>query len=192
MRALLTLCAFAVPLIFAASAVAAPAVGGPLPRLILGGEDEGLMTRDGDDDVRYGRFDSAKQLAPGKVYLVTYLAGRRGAQKMGQALKAEMQSRRPSAKFQPVNVMNLDDCVFGTCGFARGKFEDHLHAKPRVMHVVDEEGKGLKAWRAMEEGMAVYVVDHTGVITHMARGPFSAASAKAVAAAVDAAVAAAP
>lgn len=179
------------PLLFAPAA-AAPKVGDTLPRLVLAGEDEGLMTRKGDDDVAYSRFDSQTQLAPGKVYLVTYLAGRRGAQKMGQPLKKQMQSRPPSAKYQPVNIMNLDDCVFGTCGFARGKFEDHLHEKPKVVHVADEEGRGLKLWGAMEEGMAVWVIDHTGVIVHMARGPFSAADAAQIAAAVDAATAKVP
>jgi len=177
---------------FTAPAIAAPKVGDPLPRLLLTGEDEGLMRRSGDDDVTYKRFDSKTHLTPGKVYLVTYLAGRRGAQKMGDKLKGEMLKRRPSPRYQPVNVMNLDDCVFGTCGFARGKFEDHLHEKPSVVHVVDEEGRGLKLWGAMEEGMAIYVIDHTGVITHKARGPFTSASAKAVGAAVDAAVARVP
>lgn len=177
---------------FAAPAFAAPKVGDPLPRLVLTGEDEGLMRRSGDDDVTYKRFDSKTHLAPGKVYLVTYLAGRRGAQKMGARLKTEMLKRHPSARYQPVNIMNLDDCVFGTCGFARGKFEDHLHDKPTVVHVADEEGRGRKLWGAMPEGMSIYVVDHTGVITHTARGPFSVAAAKAIGAAVDAAVARIP
>ncbi len=178
--------------LIAGPALAAPKAGDPLPRLVLSGEDEGLMRRVGDDDVAYARFDTGKTLARGKVYLLTYLAARRSAQKMSQPLKKALKSRPPNAKYQPVNFMNLDDCIFGTCGFARGQFEDHLHAQPTVVHVVDEEGRGRKLWGAQEEGVSVYVVDHTGVITHIARGPLTAASAQAVRDAIDAAVAKVP
>lgn len=184
-------------LLFALAALTAPALAGPkvgekLPRLVLGGEDEGLMKPAPDEEVRYGAFDSSTTLAPGKVYLVTYFAARRAAQSMTAQIKRAMKGRPPTAKFQPVNIMNLDDCVFGTCGIARGKFEDHLHEKPRVMHVIDEEGRGLKAWDGMAEGLAVYVVDHTGVITWTGHGPFSTEVADQIAAAVDAAVARVP
>ncbi len=192
MRSMLFAFTVSLATVLSLPALAGPSVGDTLPRLILSGEDEGLMSRVGDDDVKYTRFDSAKHLAPGRVYLITYMAGRKGAQKMGDALKVEMRTRKPSAKYKPVNVMNLDDCVFGTCGFARGKFEDHLHEVPTVIHVVDEEGKGLRLWGGMKEGMAIMVIDHTGAITHMARGPFTAATAKAIGAAVDAALAKMP
>lgn len=173
-------------------AQAGPAVGEKLPRLVLGGDEEGLMKPAADDEVRYGPFDSATTLAPGKVYLVTYFAARRAAQRMTAQIKRAMKGRPPTAKFQPVNIMNLDDCLFGTCGLARGKFEDHLQSKPRVMHVIDEKGRGLKAWGAMAEGLAVYVVDHTGAVTWTGHGPFTPEVAGQIAAAVDAAVARVP
>ena len=192
MRSILFACTAAFMTLLAAPAVAAPSVGDSLPRLVLTGDDEGIMKRKGDDDVTYSRFDSKKHLATGRVYLITYMAGRRSAQKMGDKLKTVMLKRKPSAKYKPVNVMNLDDCTFGTCGFARGKFEDHLHEKPTVIHVLDEGGKGFRLWGGMAEGMKIMVVDHTGKIVHMARGPFTASSAEAVGAAVDAAVAQVP
>lgn len=179
-------------LLLAAPAAAAPKVGDTLPRLVLSGEDQGLMRRVGDDDAAYSRFDSKQHMAPGKVYIVSYLAGRLSAKDMGTQLKKAMRSLPPSAKLQPVNIMNLDDCAFGTCGFARGKFVDHLHEKPRVIHAVDEDGKGLKRWGAMEEGLAVWVIDHTGRITHMVRGEISPAAARGVVQAVDAALKAMP
>lgn len=171
-------------------ALAAPGVGETLPRLVLAGEAAGRMTPVGDD-VRYAPFDSAKHLAPGTVYLVTYLAARRGADKMGRALNAAMKPRPTSTRFAAVTVLNLDDCLFGTCGLARGAYEDHVLTRPKVLNVSDPDGKGRARWGAMEEGRSTWVLDHTGRIVIAVHGRIDAATAKRIRAAIDAAIAAA-
>lgn len=171
-------------------AIAAPGIGETLPRLVLSGEVAGRMTPVGDA-VRYAAFDSAKHLAPGTVYLVTYLAARSSANEMGEALVAAMTPRPTSARFAQVTILNLDDCLFGTCGLARGAYEDHVLTRPKVLNVSDPTGKGRARWGAMEEGRSVWVLDHTGRILIAAHGTIDPATAKRIRATIDRAVAAA-
>lgn len=173
-----------------ARAPAAPGVGDTLPRLTLSGEAAGRMTPVGDA-VRYAPFDSAKHLAPGTVYLVTYVAARRGADKMGEALSAAMTPRPTSTRFAQVTILNLDDCLFGTCGLARGAYEDHVLSRPKVLNVSDPTGEGRPLWGAMEEGRSVWVLDHTGRVLIAAHGMIDGATAKRIRATIDRAVAAA-
>lgn len=185
--ALIVASLFALP---SAVALAAPGVGDTLPRLVLSGEATGRMTPVGED-VRYSTFDSAKHLAPGTVYLVTYLAARAGANEMGEALDAAMKPRPTSPRFAQVTVLNLDDCLFGTCGLARGAYEDHVLTRPKAVNVSDPTGKGRTRWGAMEEGRSVWVLDHTGRVLLAVHGMIDAAKAKQIRATIDRAVTAA-
>lgn len=171
-----------------AIASAAPAIGAPLPRLVLDGEDEGTMQPRGDDVV-YTRFDSTRALA-GKVTLLSYVAGRKSAEEMGEVLSHYMRARKPPlSHFRPVTVMNLDDSIFGTGVFARSLFEGRAVKETDVLHVLDADGRGLKRWGGVPEGMRVYVLDPRGQILLTERAPLSPAALKRIGEAVDAAIA---
>ncbi|MCA9541448.1 MAG: hypothetical protein KC620_21270 [Myxococcales bacterium] len=164
------------------------AIGQSLPRVVLNGEDEGQMQIKGDD-INYVPFDSEKAI-PGKVRMVTYMAGRRSAKALGQKLIDALNAEKWPANFQTITLMDLDDCTFGTCGIARGKLEDRQREKPAYIYVIDEEGKGRKRWGLQSENFTVFITDTAGKVTYISEGQINADGAKAVLEAIRAALAA--
>lgn len=162
-----------------AVSLAVPQPGQTLPRLVLSGDDNGEMVLSGDD-ITYRAFDTAKAI-PGKPRLVVYMAGRTAAKKMSEAMIAELTRRKPSrALYQAVTIMDLDDCMIGTCGIARGKLGDRKRKHPYFAYVADEDGVGHTRWRTREEGFTAFLTDASGTIVRVHEGKMSAAQAKAL------------
>lgn len=157
------------------AAHAAPAKGEKLPAISVSGDDQGLVVHRGDDQ-SYAAFNLGK-LTSGKVAIVVHMAAREGAEDMGKPLLDLLEkSKLPAKAFLPLVIVDLDDCMFGTCGLVKGAMEDR---KPPLRYVIDDDGVSRKKLRLAKESFSAYLLDRTGTIVEAKTGKFSAADAKA-------------
>ena len=98
--------------------------GGNLPSINI--DNAGELQLAGDD-ISYSAW-STQQLN-GKVRLIQAMAGRTSAKELNAPMiEAVKQAKFGDDVYQTVTIVNLDDAIFGTSGFVKGKLKKNKKA----------------------------------------------------------------
>lgn len=154
-----------------------PKPGDEMPIFAFGemGQRQGRIERNGEDHT-YRPFHS-RITVRGKVSIMVYMAGHPLGESRGlPMLQLLTASDLDHQAFVPVVVVDLDDCIFGTCGFVQRSIEE----LPRpVLYAIDESGVGREALGLPKRSFSAFLIDAEGVVRRVQYGRFSKADAEA-------------
>lgn len=126
------------------------------------------------DNVVYRPWNS--QELQGKVRVVQHFAARSSAKALNDPLiEALIQAKLPQDKYQTTSIINLDDAIWGTSGFARSKTESGKKQAPHSQVIVDNDGVVKKAWDLQAKTAMTMVLDRNGIIRFVKEGKLTPA-----------------
>lgn len=154
-----------------------PRPGEQMPVFAFGemGQRQGRIERNGEEHT-YRPFDS--RITPrGKVSIMVYMAGHPLGENRGlPLLELLTRSDLDHRVFLPIVVVDLDDCIFGTCGFVQSTVEE----LPRpVLYAIDEDGVGRVALGLPKRSFSAFLIDAEGIVQRVQYGRFTKADAQA-------------
>ena len=119
--------------------------------------DKGQMVIEGDK-FNYQAWSSKALIS--KVFLIQHIAGRTSAKELNAGLiKAIKQAKFPKAEYQTVNIINLDDAIWGTGSFVESKTQDSKKTFPWSSFILDENSTAKKRWQLADNSSAIIVLD---------------------------------
>ena len=134
--------------------------GGNLPSINI--DNAGELQLAGDD-ISYSAW-STQQLN-GKVRLIQAMAGRTSAKELNAPMiEAVKQAKFGDDVYQTVTIVNLDDAIFGTSGFVKGKLKKNKKAFPKASFVLDKKGELFELWQLKAKSSAIILLDASGTV----------------------------
>ncbi len=157
-------------------------VGKALPSLVIESKgqmifefniDRQKMVFDAESDIRYRKWSTGD--LTGKIRCIYHLAARTGTADINQPfidalIKANLPEYLPDSPFKTTTILNTDDALWGTAGFAGSQLEDSQRKVPHAYYVNDTEGLARKAWGLEEGSSAVIILDRKGKVLFVKDG----------------------
>lgn len=107
----------------------------------------------------------------GKVRIVQHFAARSSAKALNdQLINAITAAHFPQDRYQTTTIVNLDDAIWGTTGFARSKTENGKRTAPHSQVIIDNDGRIKAAWGLQVKTAMTMVLDRKGRIRFVKEG----------------------
>jgi len=145
-------------------------LGEELPLLRI--DDLGELRLEGEGR-SFSPWDSAGMRD--QVQVLQYLAARISVRDLNKPFTDRLRDSGISLdRYHVTTIVNLDDALFGTRGFALNELEKTKRRYYRSTVVADSRGEGLLAWELAPRTSAIIILDTTGRIRFLHEGAMSA------------------
>ena len=142
-------------------------LGQPLPELSIADRGELLLE---NDEFRFRPW--VLPAAIGKIHVLQYLAGTRGASKLNEPFTDRLKEI-PDVNYRVTTVINLDDAMWGTSGFVISEVKKNKRRYARSSMVLDADGIGRELWRLESKSSAIVIMDAAGSVRYFKDGAMS-------------------
>lgn len=142
-------------------------LGQPLPDLSIADRGELLLQ---GDDFSFAPWAVAADI--GKIHIVQYMAGTKGASEINKPFTDRLQEI-PNSNYQVTTIINLDDAMWGTSGFVISEVKKNKRMFPGSTMVLDAEGVGRETWKLQPKSSAIVVLDARGSVHYLKDGAMS-------------------
>lgn len=148
-------------------------------------KDRGELTLDAKGNIDYKPWSTAN-LESGVVTIVMHLPARYSSEKDINPLRYALEAKGYSDKtLRSINVVNLDDAMFGASAFIGGELKKNKIDQPKAIFVVDEDGTALENWELKKKRSFVIVTDQNNTVRYKHSGKYDDAEAAKVIALID-------
>lgn len=137
-------------------------VGGAVPPLAI--DDRGEIILKGDD-ADYMPWDSGT--LRGGVHVVQYIGATMGDRDKFKPLTDRIEQEFEPGSVTVTTVINMDAALWGTGGFVAAEIKKNKKAYPQAVIVLDEDGIGTEHWGLGEDGIALLIIDGSGVLRYV-------------------------
>jgi YtfJ family uncharacterized protein len=124
-----------------------------------------------EDEYRYAPWHSNTN--PGTVHVMQYLAGTISASKIYRPFTDRVKEKFGLQGYYVTTIINLDDALWGTRGFAVSEVKSSKRKFPHSSMVLDSKGSGRIAWKLGKKGSALAIIDKDGNILFYTDAPMS-------------------
>ncbi|MCZ6831364.1 MAG: YtfJ family protein [Gammaproteobacteria bacterium] len=139
-------------------------LGRPLPELSIADRGELLLQ---DDEFSFVPW--AMPAGIGKIHVLQYMAGTKGAKKLNKPFTDRLQEI-PHQNYQVTTVINLDDAMWGTSGFVISEVKKSKRKYPDSRMVLDADGLGREVWKLQSKSSVIVIMDAQGSVRYLKEG----------------------